>query len=304
MDHPDAAELERQYDNRARVPAHPQILASWAERSEQVRRSIQCELDVPYGTSPSETLDIFPAARAGSPVLVFIHGGYWRALDKADHSFIAPPFVDAGATVIVPNYGLCPAVDIGTIAVQMARAIAWMWRNAARYGGDPERIVVAGHSAGGHLATMLLCCHWRSVEEDLPKELVSRALSISGLYDLGPLRHVAFLQKDLRLDDDQVRRLSPVCFPKPRGRLLTAVGAVETDEFRRQNRLMRAAWGSTAVPQVLEVPEANHFTVLHELADPAALLHRTALDWLGLARKGSAAPSPAAPDPPQPAASR
>ena len=237
-------------------------------------------------------------------MLVFIHGGYWRALDKADHSFIAPAFVDAGAAVVIPNYGLCPAVDIATIAMQMARAVAWTWRHAARLGGDPDRILVAGHSAGGHLATMLLCCDWPSVDAGLPQGIVGRAMSISGLYDLEPLRHVSFLQKDLRLDDAQVRRLSPVGYPKPQGRLLTAVGADESDEFRRQNRLMEAAWGPAVVPQVLEIPEADHFTILHELADSEAPLHRAALDWLELPARAASAASGADPAPRQPTASR
>ncbi len=237
-------------------------------------------------------------------MLVFIHGGYWRSLDKDDHSFVAPAFVKAGAAVVVPNYGLCPAVDIATIAVQMVRALVWTWRNAARFGGDPQRIAVVGHSAGGHLATMLLCCDWRSQGADLPAALVTAALSISGLYDLDPVRRIGFLQDDLRLDAAQVRRLSPIHLPAPAGPLMTAVGADESDEFRRQNRLMEEAWGPFVVPQVMEVPATNHFTVLHALVEAGQPLHQLALELLGLPVAEAAAEPAPSPAQGQPAASR
>ena len=278
----DPAWLDRQYNNRALVPEHPAIFERWAEASELARQRMTVEIDVPYGDTPGQTLDVFPAAAEGSPVLVFIHGGWWRALDKRDHSFVAPAFVIAGAAVVVPNYDLCPAVGVDTIVLQMVRALVWTFRNARRFGGDPSRIVVAGHSAGGHLATMLLSCDWRSQGAGLPADLVPSALSISGLYDLEPVRHIPFLKPDLKLTPALVRRLSPVRFPRPAGRLVTAVGALESEEFRRHNGLMRAAWGAEAVPQVESVADANHFTVVHALVDAGERVHRHALDLLGL----------------------
>lgn len=278
----DADWLDRQYNNRAMVPEHPAIFERWAKSSELARSQLRCELDVAYGSSPAETLDIFPAANDGSPVLVFIHGGYWRALDKRDHSFIAPAFVDAGAAVVVPNYGLCPSVDMPTIALQMVRALVWTWRNARSFGGDPRRIVVAGHSAGGHLATMLLCCDWRSQGSDLPATLIDSALSISGLYDLEPVAQVGFLKDDLRLTPALIDLLSPVRFPPPQRPLVCAAGADESDEFLRHNLMMRAAWGPTVVPNVEHVAGANHFTVLHALVDREQRLHQIALEMLGL----------------------
>ena len=150
--------LDAQYNNRARVPDHPQIFGRWAAASALARDRLSRRLDVAYGAAAGETLDVFPATRADAPVLVFIHGGWWRSLDKFDHSFVAPTFVHAGAMVVVPNYDLCPAVSIATIVMQMVHALAWTYRNAALYGGDPKRIVVVGHSAGAHLAAMMLCC--------------------------------------------------------------------------------------------------------------------------------------------------
>src|SRR6185436_17236466 len=119
------------------------------------------ELDLAYGDSPGQRLDVFPAPQPDAPVLVFIHGGYWRALDKSDHSFVAPPFTAAGVCVVIPNYDLAPAVTVPQITLQVVRAVAWTWKHIARFGGDPGRITVAGHSAGGQLATMMLACLWR-----------------------------------------------------------------------------------------------------------------------------------------------
>ena len=274
--------LDAQYNNRARVPAHSQIFVRWQDASAAARDRLLRRLDVAYGASPGETLDIFPAARSNAPVLVFIHGGWWRSLDKRDHSFIAPPFVDAGAMVVVPNYALCPAVSIETVALQMTRALAWTHRHAALYGGDAKRIVVAGHSAGGHLAAMLLCCDWKAVGRDLPAQLVRHALAISGVFDLAPISQVSFLKDDLQLTPPAVRKLSPVRFPRPRGFLHATAGALESEEFMRQRRLIRTAWGARAVPPCEPVAGADHFTVLDDLAAPHGALHGLARRLLGL----------------------
>lgn len=275
--------LDAQYNNRARIADHAQIFERWARASARARQQDSPHLDLRYGDDPAETLDVFPAAQAGAPVFVFIHGGYWRSLDKGDHSFVAPALTRAGAMVVVPNYALCPSVDIETIALQMARALAWVFRHAARYGGNPARIVVAGHSAGGHLAAMLLACRWAEVGCDLPPQLVRKALSISGLFDLEPLRHTPFLQTDLRLTRRSASRLSPARFPAPAGELHAVVGAHESEEFLRQNALIRAAWGARAVPSCEAVPGCNHLNVVEGLADPQARVHQLALGLLGLA---------------------
>jgi arylformamidase len=281
----DPAWLEAQYNNRARVADHAEVFARWAAASALTRQSSHCVLDVPYGDGAGETLDVFPATAPAqpAPVLVFIHGGYWRSLDKADHSFIAPSFNAEGALVVVPNYALCPAVGIEHIVMQLAKAVAWVWHHAAEHGGDPTRIALVGHSAGGHLATMLLSCRWKQVDDALPAQPVAGALSISGLYDLEPLRHTPFVQTDLQLTPASVKRLSPAFFPRPKGsKLFAAVGLDESDEFLRQNLLIRDVWGPTAVPVCETVPAANHFTVLNGLADPAGRLHALALRLLDL----------------------
>lgn len=274
--------LDAQFNNRARVPEAPKILARWAEASALARQRSRCVLDVPYGEDPTERLDVFPAASPGAPVLFFIHGGWWRALDKADHSFVAPSFVADGVTVVVPNYALAPAVSVEHITLQMTRALAWTWRHVAEHGGDPSRIVVAGHSAGGHLAAMMLSCRWKQVGDDLPAQLVGGALGISGVYDLEPLRQSPYLQQDLQLTPASVRHLSPAFFPRPKGRFHAVVGADESEEHIRQNELIRDVWGPTSVPVCEQLRGFNHFSVLESLVDPAGRVHELALRLLGL----------------------
>jgi len=282
MNRLDPAWLDAQYNNRARVPEHAAILERWGRASAVARERSSCHIDVPYGAGPNETLDLFTAAQTNAPVLVFIHGGWWRSLDKRDHSFIAPPFTQAGAMVVVPNYALCPAVTIETIALQVAGALAWVHRHAALHSGDPARIVIVGHSAGGHLAAMLLSCRWSQVASDLPARVVKSALSISGVFDLEPLRHTPFLRSDLGLTPASAKRLSPARFPAPKGMLFAVVGADESEEHLRQNRLIRDAWGERSVPVCERIPGRHHFDVVDALTDPSAQLHRLTLRLLGL----------------------
>jgi arylformamidase len=184
--------------------------------------------------------------------------------------------------VVVPNYALCPVVSIQHITLQMVRALAWVYRNAKAHGGDPGHIVVAGHSAGGQLAAMMLGCRWSAVGVGLPPRLVRGALAISGVFDLEPLRHAPFLKDDLKLTPASVKRLSPAYFPPPQGTLYATVGADESEEFLRQNALIRRAWGTQAVPVCETIPRSNHMNVLHDLADPQGRLHLLALQLLGL----------------------
>lgn len=286
---PDPAWLDSQYNNRALVPTYAEHFQRWQAASALARRAPGVLLDVAYGHGPGQTLDLFlppRKPRAGlAPVLVFIHGGYWRSLDKSDHSFVAPPFVAQGAVVVVPNYALCPAVTIPDIALQMVDALAWTWHHIATHGGDPERITVVGHSAGGHLAAMLLGALWQTHDADLPASVVRHALSISGLFDLEPLRHTPFLQDSLRLTPAQVRKASPALWPAPeprdgRGTIACVAGGDESPEFLRQNSLLRQAWGADAVPVCESLPGLNHFSVLEALVEPRHRLHRLALQML------------------------
>lgn len=273
--------FDAQYDSRARIAEHPTILDYWASASAQALSRHGNVVERAYGPEPTERLDVFPPIPSNAPVLVYVHGGYWRALGKRDHSFVAPPFVDAGAMVVLPGYALCPAVSIEHIVLQMVQALAWVYRHAHEFGGDQNRIVVAGHSAGGHLATMLLSCEWCAVAPDLPGDVVRSALSISGLYELEPLRHAPFLAADLRLTPASARRLSPVYFPEPKGSLVTVVGGDESEEFHRQAALISSRWVNRVVAAA-SIPGRHHMNVLHELADPRSTVQAHALRLLGL----------------------
>jgi arylformamidase len=215
--------------------------------------------------------------------LVHIHGGYWRALDKREQSFVARDLSARGALVVVPNYALCPKVSIAHIVMQMVQALAWVWRNAASYGGNPKHIVVTGHSAGGHLTGMMASCRWPSFAPDLPADLVKAALPVSGLFELEPLRHAPFLSADIGLTEAEALRLSPACFEPPAsGRLMPFVGELESPEFHRQSALIRRRWGAQRVAQPQSVPGRHHIDVLHNLTEPGTVLHQALVEALGL----------------------
>jgi arylformamidase len=275
----DGAWLDLQYNARAAVPDSAEYMRIWPIRSADAMRGGSRVADVRYGPGPNEHLDIYRTQRERAPVLVFIHGGYWRALDKKDHGFLAPPLTGAGMCVVMPNYALCPAVTIPDIVMQVVRSIAWTFKHIAQYGGDRERIYVAGHSAGGHLAAMMAACLWEVLDAALPPDVVKGALSISGLHDLEPIMHTPFLQPSLHLTPAQVRKASPGRLPAPRqGKLFSISGGLESGEFHRQTQLIRDAWGSTRVPVCEVIPGLHHFTILEALAEPASRVHKLLLE--------------------------
>lgn len=271
---------DRQYNARAMIPDHAQIFERGRKRSEEARASLHGRLDIPYGASPAEKLDIFPAEGRSEALLVFIHGGYWRSRDKSDFSYLAPAFNRRGVTLALPNYGLCPKVGIEDIVKHNLLAIAWLWHYGARYGVNPGRLYVAGHSAGGHLAAMMLAARWNTYMPELPYNLVKGGLAISGIYDLEPLVHAPFVNQDLKLDQALARRLSPVHIPPATtAPLFTAVGGEESEEFKRQNALIARTW-RYAFAGDIPMPGCNHLTVLEQLADPNSALFKGAMDMM------------------------
>ena len=273
--------LDSMYNNRALVPDYAAYFERWIKQSKMARNTQRGTLDIAYGKSAGEKLDVFPGAAKDAPVVVFIHGGYWRSLDKSDHSFIAPAFTASGACVVIPNYDLCPAVTIPEITLQMVRALDWVHRNVAQHGGDASRITVVGHSAGGHLAAMLLACAWKRHASDLPVDLVKNALSISGLYELDSVMQTPFLKDSLRLTPDHVLRASPAWIPAPAsGSLFSVAGADESLEFLRHNQLIQDAWGVKTVPVCDALPGLNHFSVLDALVQPSHVLHQHAFELI------------------------
>jgi len=276
-----ADSAERGYNLRAAFPDHTEWFARWAAESVRARASLRMARDVRYGTGPKQTVDLFPAERPRA-ALLFIHGGYWRALDKDDHSFIAPSFVAEGIGVAVVNYDLCPAVGISDIVEECREAVEWLGRKGESHGVPARRLIVAGHSAGGHLTAMMFATDWTG--RGTSSEAIIGGVSISGVFDLEPLVDVSF-NTDLRLDAESARGLSPIrAVPRVRAPLLLAAGADETVEFIRQSRGLWDRWpqcrpAENAGP--LFVPGKHHFSVLTEFADPRSELFATAMGMFG-----------------------
>lgn len=275
------ADLEVQYNARAAVPEHAEIQAGWRRRSEKLRASHDCSLDLAYADGERQKIDLFRTAGAHAPLLTYVHGGYWQRGERRDNHFVAETLCERGVNVALVGYQLCPAVSIDTIVDQVRAALAWLWRQADALGFDAERIQICGHSAGGHLTAMAAATDWPDLGEDLPADLIHSALAISGLYALGPLRHTS-INAAVGLDADAARRNSPAMLPGPTRLTMTAaVGSLESAEFHRQARSLAAAWPRTGV-SILEVPGSNHFTILEELAAGGVLAER-ALTMLGVA---------------------
>jgi arylformamidase len=283
----DSAALDKLYNNRLLVPECMDMLQRWTQDSAAVRQSADCKLDVAYGQGDKGKLDIFPGTSSkttpqkAAPVLIFIHGGYWRSLDKADQSFLAPVFTKQGSCVVIPNYSLCPAVTVSDIVLQLVKTVAWVYKNIDKCGGDPQRITVAGHSAGGHLVAMLLSCLWSKFDKTFPNDVVKNALSISGLFEMETPMHSPYLQDSLHLTVAEVKRISPAWMPAPKqGKLYSVVGGDESPEFLRHNQLIQDAWGKSTVPVCEQLAGLNHFTVLESLCQPESRLHQLAQELL------------------------
>lgn len=274
MNAPEPGQLSRLYNNRELVPDHAHYLTRWAEDSKRARGTMTAHLDLRYGDMPGEAIDLFPARKGDGSCLMFIHGGYWRSLDKRDFSYLAPPLVDGGISLAVVNYDLCPKVGMEEIVRQMLRASRWLWLHAEDYGMDQDRLYVGGHSAGGHLTAMLMCALWPVFDARLPKDLWKGGLAISGLYDLRPLVQVDWLNSDLRLDESSALSLSPAFMaPATRVPVMTTVGGEESSEFLRQNALLRERWRAAFAGDI-PMPGRHHFSVVDGLADQKSALYQ------------------------------
>ena len=271
------------YNPRLSVSGVPDIVARWQNLSAQARGSLASYLDVPYGSTDDERMDIFRASPAAGPsrgTVMFIHGGYWRAFGKRDFSFVATELTRAGATVAVPGYSLCPKVTVRDIVMQMVQAGAWLHRNASNFGAPAGRVHVMGHSAGGHLAAMLLACVWPSYAADLPDRTIRGALSISGVYDLSAIVDAPSINSEVRLTRPSCAEVSPCLLPPASDApLYTAVGDREIGGFAAQDRLIRKRWGAL-VRAPIPCAGDNHFSVLDRLLEPGSALFRATLAML------------------------
>jgi arylformamidase len=263
----DRAQLDAAYNNGAAVPERDAIIADWRARSARVRREHGEHLDLAYGESPRERLDLLLAADPGAPTLAFIHGGYWQMNDKEDYAFFAESILAHGVNLAIIEYTLAPAARMDRIVAEVRRAAGWLAEHLGDYGADPGRLYVAGHSAGGHLtaSTMTL-------------RTVRGGIAISGIYDLEPIR-LNYLNEKLGLDPDEAERNSPLLhLPPMAGELVVAYGTRELPELCRQSIDYAQAWVERGLPgHLLPIDGANHFTILEALADPRGVLMQALL---------------------------
>ena len=277
----DQQALDSQYNNRSRVANAAELLEQSERDSEALRQRVQFQADVPYGTHPREILDIFPASRPGAPVHAFIHGGYWRSFEKRFCHFIADGFINHNITYVAVNYPLVPQVTMDELVASCRQAIAWLYPNIARYNGDPHQIYISGHSAGGHLAAMLMATDWPTLAPDLPTNLIKGGCALSGLFNLTPIR-LSDINRDLHLDEAMAQRNSPqFLVPTSPSPLIVAVGGAESDEYLAQSQDLVEAWSPQMPITHLVVPEANHFSILDHLVNQK-VLNQAILTQMGL----------------------
>lgn len=280
-------EIDEQYDLES-VLDMPSYAARDIMTSQRACETLSCHLDTRYGPTMDEVVDVFPSGKPGSPVLVFIHGGWWRLLSNREHRFVALGLVPHDFTVVVLNYSLCPKVDIPEITRQSRAALAWVYQNIERFNGDREKIYVAGHSAGGHQVGMMALTDWPG-EYGLPANLVKGGIPISGLFDLRPF-YYSWLQPKLQLTEKVIERQSPLFHVAQLTHLmpmLITLGGDESPEFHRQSRTFGDAWrdqGGTVTS--LDQPGKNHITAIAGFEDPDSPLCRAVV---GFVRKHASA---------------
>jgi arylformamidase len=282
----DADALYAQYNNRAMTPVDvvADLKADQAVRTDAFNAAAtKAEFDISYGPHPRERLDLFLPDSENPPLFVYIHGGYWQWGDKELYSFMAEQLVPGGAAYANIEYELCPNISLTELTDQIRRALAYLWREAGRLGYDRDLIVVSGHSAGGHLTAMMMATDWPSFGDDLPANLISGGLPISGIYDIEPLR-LTPLNDAVRMDAAEAKALSPVFMtPASPTPMIVVLGGDESEEFHRQAKELADAWRTPdASADVLNVPGRDHFSVLNALTEPGHDMLKAAVQLLGL----------------------
>lgn len=270
----DQTALDRQYNNRLQVPEYAVHLQRWEDMSRTAEKKFNRLHDIAYGDHERERLDIYPSSTKKSKTLVFIHGGYWHRLDKSLFQFVAEAFLPYGFTVVLITYPLAPSVPLDTIVASCKKAVQWVHANIQQYNGDQDELYVAGHSAGAHLAVMLVT--------SFPAGMVKAVCAMSGLFDLEPIR-LSDINEILNLDEHAVSGNSPVdLIPACPCPMVIAVGADESDEFIAQSVALYSSWQKHNVPmELLRLPAINHYSIIESFADKNSSLHAAMLQLMG-----------------------
>ncbi|WP_018614700.1 alpha/beta hydrolase [Segetibacter koreensis] len=285
----DQEALDRQYNNRLKVPGFAAHLDRWELLSRETEKMFHCCKDLRYGQLPRERLDIYPSSFPNATTLVFIHGGYWHMFDKESFQFIARAFQPRGITTVLLNYPLAPANTLDQIVLSCRTALVWLHENLSAFNGNSNKIFVAGHSAGGHLAAMLMETSWRQFNPNLPVDLIKGAVAISGIFNLTPIR-LSYLNKVLNIHSEAAIRNSPVYIQQVKSApLILAVGKEETAEFQEQSAEMYAARKAAGFPvHLLEMPEQNHYSIIETILDQNSLLSIVMRQMMGIKMNVSA----------------
>jgi len=273
-------EIDLEYNIALNVADRERWIEWYAEESARVRDELDCVLDVRFGPTVDETIDVFPAKKPRAPLLVFIHGGYWFRFGSKDFSLVARGLVSRDVTVVVTNYSLCPGVTINEITRQNRAVIAWLHREGPNFNADISRIFVAGHSAGGQQVGMLCETDWQS-EYGLPADIIKGGIPISGVFDLHPLRY-SYLQPKLLLTHEIILRQSPYLnIPRSGPPLLITFGEDETKEFHRQSTDFLQAWRANGLQGELLVQEGkHHFSAIEGLTNGNSSLCNVLIDFM------------------------
>jgi arylformamidase len=275
--------LDNQYNTRLHVPNYADYFERWEHLSKETEQNLPVIKDIAYGSSPRERLDIYPSVQPRSKTLVFVHGGYWQTLDKSMFQFIADGFYSYGVTIVLITYPLAPVASISQIVTSCRKAMKWLFGNLSAFNGDENEMYVVGHSAGGHLAAMLMATDWKRFDPHLSGLVLKGVCAVSGLFNLVPIQ-LSYLNAVLGIDNQTAKENSPVRLQSFTAcPLLVAVGEAESEEFINQSREFYRCWKDNGPDiQLLQLPQQNHYSIAEAIIDTQSPLYQALLQLMKL----------------------
>ena len=280
--------FDAQYNLRAGRPDYEEtVIPNWIKDSKKARENLNCTLDVRYADGDNQKLDVFLCGDKKAPTLIWIHGGYWQRGDKSIYSFLASPFVEIGANVIIVGYDLCPNVSMTRISEELREAVSFIWNNGKILGINRDKISVMGHSAGGHLTQMMMATDWPARDSAFPTDIIKAGIPVSPLSYLEPVRLTLALNANLQMDAKEANLESPMINHPPltNAPQLVVVGGAETDEFHRQSEMYVNSFRTQQrMIDMYVVPDVDHFDELNVLADQESTFFKKVCAMIGVER--------------------